>query len=185
MRNLFRADERPVIAISSRLTSAFRCCCWLPTSCVLSPVSRPPFLSPLHSRLSLFSFVPKKKREARFSACSPCRIRCCAGRRSPWGPTITALLHLRCYSRRSCREGWTSSVETGFALIGLSPARTTSVICFPAMDRFTPDAHDEHTDSGRVRKRYLEFASHSRTGGHVRSGSRGVASAKWSRGRES
>jgi hypothetical protein len=62
------------------------------------------------------------------------------------------------------------------------PARTTSVICFPAMDRFTPDAHDEHTDSGRVRKRYLEFASHSRTGGHVRSGSPWGASAKWSRG---
>src|SRR5690349_1221507 len=55
--------------------------------------------------------------------------------------------------------------------LGAFPARTTSVICFPAMDRFAPDAHDEHTDSGRARQRYLEFASHSRTGGHVRSGS--------------
>ena len=64
------------------------------------------------------------------------------------------------------------------------PARTTSVICFPAMDRFTPDAHDEHTDSGRARKRYLEFASHSRTGGHVLSGSPLDPSEKWSRGRE-
>ena len=62
-----------------------------------------------------------------------------AGRRSPWGPPITARWH-RVLLAQILARGMDVRGPNRFAPVG-SPARRALVICFPAMDRqSTPDS---------------------------------------------